>query len=137
MSSHSTIGGHSVTRTEKKYENVHKAQTALKFDSKTQNNQNHNRSITLERSVIQNYWGLKPVLQAPNLILTSFVKGFTQMHSTSASGIQGSQPSIYSWFKSPSQSSNQTMPMLQQGQSQFLGANNGGEISITVIKISC
>ena len=35
---YSPIGGHSVTRTELKYENVHKAQTAQKFDSKTQNN---------------------------------------------------------------------------------------------------
>ena len=55
-------------------------------------------------------------------------------HSTNASGMQGSQPPINSWFGSPSQSSNQTMPMLQQGQSHFLGANNGGEISMTELK---
>ena len=38
VSSYSPIDGHSVTRIELKYENVHKAQTAQKFDSKTQNN---------------------------------------------------------------------------------------------------
>ena len=31
VSSYSPIGGHSVTRTELKYENEHKAQTAQKF----------------------------------------------------------------------------------------------------------
>ena len=37
--SFSPIGGHSVTRTELKFENAHnRAQTAQKFDSKTQNN---------------------------------------------------------------------------------------------------
>ena len=38
VSSYFPIGGHSVTGTELKYENVHKAQTAQKIDSKTQNN---------------------------------------------------------------------------------------------------
>ena len=42
-------GGHSVTRTELKYINVHKAQTAQQLDSKTQNNKNRNRIIALER----------------------------------------------------------------------------------------
>ena len=31
---------------------VHKAQTAQKIDSQAQNNKNHNRSIVLERSVL-------------------------------------------------------------------------------------
>ena len=38
MSSFSPIGGHSVTRTELKYEKVHQAQTAQKVDAKTENN---------------------------------------------------------------------------------------------------
>ena len=38
VSSYSPIGGHSVVRTELKYENAHEAQTAQRFDSKTQNN---------------------------------------------------------------------------------------------------
>ena len=42
MSSYNPIGGHSVTQTELKYENAHKAQTVQKIDSKTQNNKNHN-----------------------------------------------------------------------------------------------
>ena len=41
MSSYSPIGGYSVTRTELKYENVHKAQTAQKFDSKTEPQQKY------------------------------------------------------------------------------------------------
>ena len=38
VSSYSQIGGHSVTRTKLKCENVYKAQTAHQFDSKTQYN---------------------------------------------------------------------------------------------------
>ena len=38
VSSYSPIGDHSYTRTDLKYENVHKAQTAQTLDSKTQNN---------------------------------------------------------------------------------------------------
>ena len=71
VGSYSLIGGHSVTRTELRYENVHKAQTARKFDSKHK---------TIRTTLKVSPWndqlynitgggGLKPVLQAPYLTL--------------------------------------------------------------------
>ena len=75
MSSYSQIGGHSVTRTDLKYENVHKAQTAQKYDSKTQTIRTTTAQQKYRLGTISNLkllggggW-LKPVLQAPNLTL--------------------------------------------------------------------
>ena len=77
VSSYSSVGGLSVTRTELKMcENVHKAQTAQKSTPKHKTN----RPTTEQKyrlgmiSNIKLRWGggggLKPILQAPNLTLT-------------------------------------------------------------------
>ena len=65
MSSYSPIGSYSITRTELKYENVHKAETA---QNSTKNTKQLESQQKFRLGTISNIRlvGGKPVLQAPN-----------------------------------------------------------------------
>ena len=67
MSRYSPIGGHSVTRTELKYENVHKAQTAQNSTPKPKTIRTWTEVSPWNDQLCKITVGLKPVLQAPNL----------------------------------------------------------------------